>query len=99
MQSTLAQIIYVKQANTVYSSDSNVQVSCSNNLTASTLTINNNNDNNNNSLDEIKTQFFTPEGLYSQMTVSEYNRLSRLSLNQVFFLLDKLLFCNKFNLK
>lgn len=86
MQSLAAQMLYAKQSNIVYSSDSVARVSCTNNLTASTSTINNNS--NSNPLDEIKTQFCAPDGLYVQMTVSEYNRFSRLSLNQVQFLFN-----------
>lgn len=36
-----------------------------------------------NSRDELKTQFITREGVYKQMTLSEYTRPSRVSYNQV----------------
>lgn len=35
--------------------------------------------------EDLKTHFITREGVYRQMTLSEYSRPNRVALNQVFF--------------
>lgn len=39
----------------------------------------------NSSKDELKTHFITREGIYKQMTLSEYSRPNKVPLNQVSF--------------